>query len=450
MSAPARRILSPSQLNALARSMLEDSFGLVEVEGEISNFARPASGHLYFSLKDRHAQVRCALFRPKSQWLRFKPGDGMQVLGRGKLSLYEPRGDYQLILEHLEPAGEGALRLAFEALKAKLEAEGLFAMERKQAMPQRIRRIGLITSASGAAVHDVLSVIRRRFPLLEVELLPVPVQGADAPPRITAMLQQADASGRYDALLLTRGGGSLEDLAAFNDEGLARALAACRTFTVSAVGHEVDTSIADLAADLRCPTPSAAAEALAPDGAALRQRLRRIQMQLTGACQRRLRDGQQRLDRLQQRLEAQRPLRRLERQRALLDREAERLRAACTAQLKSRRGQLDQLEKRLQARHPSRQLTQAAQDLNSLRQRLQGSVATMAKRRALQLAQLGRTLEAVSPLATLHRGYAVLRRDGELIRSVRQVRSGDALHAQLADGVLALRALDTPERKTTP
>ncbi len=446
----ARRILSPSQLNALARSLLEDSFGLVEIEGEISNFARPASGHLYFSLKDRHAQVRCALFRPKSQWLRFKPADGMQVLGRGKLSLYEPRGDYQLILEHLEPAGEGALRLAFEALKAKLDAEGLFAAERKRPMPARIRHIGLLTSASGAAVHDVLTVLRRRFPLIEVDLIPVPVQGADAPSKIISMLRLADAGGRYDALLLTRGGGSLEDLAAFNDEALARCISSCQTFTVSAVGHEVDTSIADLVADLRCPTPTAAAEALTPDGTALMLHLRRVRGALTQACQRRLRDGAQRLDRLQQRLEAQRPLRRLQRQQSLLDREGARLRAACSALLRARSAHLTHLGKRLEVRHPRRQLDTLALRLSGIRQRLQGSVANLAKRRTLQLAQLGRTLEAVSPLATLHRGYAVLRRNGELVRSTRQVRGGDALQAQLADGELSLLAINPPDHDSTP
>jgi exodeoxyribonuclease VII large subunit len=436
-----RRVLTPSQLNALARSLLEDSFALVEVEGEISNLARPASGHLYFSLKDRNAQVRCALFRPKSQWLRFKPAEGMQVRVRGKLSLYEPRGDYQLLLEHLEPAGEGALRLAFEALKARLQAEGLFAAERKRALPTRIQRIGVLTSPTGAAVHDVLSVLQRRFPLLEVELLPVPVQGDGAAAQIRSMLERADRSRRYDVLLLTRGGGSLEDLAAFNDEALARAIAACRSVTVSAVGHEIDISIADFAADLRCPTPSAAAETLTPDAEVLRQRLRLGQRRLAATLRRSLRARAQHLDTLFQRIDAQRPVRRLQRQRENLQRQRARLESAMRQRRRSGERALAQLAGRLRGQHPARELAAAGQRLRTARQRLQGAVAGQAERRARHLAQLARTLEAVSPLRTLRRGYTVLQRNGKVIRAAREVSAGDTLQAQLAEGELSLKAL---------
>lgn len=435
------RVLTPSQLNALARSLLEDSFPLIEVEGEISNLAQPASGHLYFSLKDRNAQVRCALFRPKSQWLRFRPTEGMQVRVRGKLSLYEPRGDYQLLLEHMEPAGEGALRLAFEALKARLRAEGLFATERKRALPAHIERIGLLTSPSGAAVHDVLSVLRRRFPLLEVDLLPVPVQGDGAAAQIRSMLERADRSGRYDVLLLTRGGGSLEDLAAFNDEALARAIAGCRSCTVSAVGHEIDVSIADFAADLRCPTPSAAAEALTPDAEVLKQRLQLGRRRLDSALRRFLRARAQQLDTLFQRSEAQRPMRRLQRQRELLQRQHARLDSAIAQRLRASSRELAQLGGRLRGQHPARELAAAGQQLHAVRQRLLGAVARQAGRRAQQLAQLARTLEAVSPLRTLSRGYAVLRKGDKVIRAAREVRCGDTLQAHLAEGELSLKAL---------
>lgn len=441
MSANVQRILSPSQLNALARSLLEDSFPLVEVQGEISNFARPASGHLYFSLKDRSAQVRCALFRPKSQWLRFKPADGMQVVVRGRLSLYEPRGDYQLLLEHMEPLGEGALRQAFEALKAKLDAEGLFSPARKRPLPTSIRRLGVLTSPSGAAVHDVLSVLRRRFPLLEVDLLPIPVQGADAATQIRSMLERADASGRYDVLLLTRGGGSIEDLAAFNDESLARALAGCRTPTVSAVGHEIDFSITDFVADLRCPTPSAAAEALSPDRLALARRINHARQRLIDGNQRSLRQRAQRIDALLQRCEAQSPLRRLQRQRAGLESLGLRVQSAARTRLHTSRAALDRLHSRLQARHPAREVAARRHTLVAARMRLQAEVARQTRSRALQLAQLARTLEAVSPLRTLQRGYAVLRKDGELVRSARQVRQGDTIDALLGEGQLSLRAL---------
>ena len=265
---PSRHILTPSTLNRLVRDLLEDALPLVWIEGELSNVARPASGHLYFTLKDANAQVRCAMFRPKAIGLRFRPADGAHVLVRARVGLYEPRGEFQLVAEHMEPAGEGALQREFEQLKARLDAEGLFDRSRKRPLPAFARRIGVITSATGAAVRDVLSVLSRRWPLAEVDVLPVPVQGREAPPAIVSMLRRASASGRYDVLLLTRGGGSLEDLWAFNDEQVARAVHASAVPVVSAVGHEVDFSIADFVADLRAPTPSAAAELLVPDAAA--------------------------------------------------------------------------------------------------------------------------------------------------------------------------------------
>ena len=258
------RILTPSQLNTLARDLLEGAFPLVLVEGEIGNLSRPGSGHLYFTLKDARAQVRCALFKPKSQWLKFLPREGLKVVARGRLTLYEARGDYQLVCDSLEEAGEGALRRAFEELKAKLLAEGLFAPERKRPLPAFVRRLAVLTSPSGAVIRDIASVLRRRFPLVEVDLLPVPVQGEGAAAQVRAMLLRACACERYDVVLLARGGGSLEDLWAFNDEALARAIRACPVPVVSAVGHETDFTIADFAADLRAPTPSAAAELVVP------------------------------------------------------------------------------------------------------------------------------------------------------------------------------------------
>ncbi len=273
-------VLTPSQLNTLARDLLEGSFPLVWVEGELGNVSRPSSGHLYFVLKDERAQVRCAMFKPKSTWLKFIPREGLHVLARGRLTLYEARGEYQLVLDHMEEAGEGALRRAFEELRAKLAAEGLFDIERKRPLPRFAGRIGVITSPSGAAVRDVLSVLARRFPLVEAEVLPVQVQGASAAAQIVTMLQRAAASGRYDVLLLTRGGGSLEDLWSFNDERLARAIAASTVPVVSAVGHETDFSLSDFAADLRAPTPSVAAELLVPSRDDLVRRLRTLEARL--------------------------------------------------------------------------------------------------------------------------------------------------------------------------
>ena len=387
-------VLTPSQLNTLARSLLEDAFPLVWVEGELGNVSRPASGHLYFTLKDARAQVRGALFKPKSQWLKFVPREGLRVLARGRLTLYEARGEYQLVLDHMEEAGEGALRRSFEELKAKLAAEGLFASERKRPLPRFVRRLGVITSPTGAAVRDIVSVLGRRCPLLEVEILPVQVQGATAAAGIAGMLARAGASGRYDTLLIARGGGSLEDLWAFNDEALARAIAASPVPVVSAVGHETDFTLADFAADVRAPTPSVAAELLVPDRDELRRRVATLQARLHRQQRQQLRQAMQRADRAGLRLEAQRP-----------------------------RARLDLLCRR---------------QADSLR-RLGAAWQRRLEREQSRLRGLARSLETVSPLATVARGYALLQHeDGRLIRSTAQADVGDRVEARLADGPLKL------------
>ncbi|MBD8524332.1 exodeoxyribonuclease VII large subunit [Pseudomarimonas arenosa] len=438
-SEPASRLLTPTQLNALARSLLEDSFPLVEVLGEISNFACPSSGHLYFTLKDRNAQVRCAMFRQRSQWMRFKPENGQSVQVRGRLTLYEPRGDYQLVLEHMQPAGEGELLRAFQALKEKLQAEGLFDAERKKPIPTQIKRLGVLSSAGGAAIHDVLSVLRRRWPLLQVELLPIPVQGKDAPSQIGSMLTRADESQRYSVLLLTRGGGSLEDLAAFNDERLARTIAACVTPVVSAVGHEIDFTIADFVADLRCPTPSAAAETLSPDGQAIGRRIDELGTRAARSLRNRLQTAQQRLDHLQLRLRNQHPQARLQ---LALDR-GRALHARITKlgeQVISRQQQhLNQLLARLSAKAPGAQLGLQRRRVDLALHTLQAQVRLQLQRAQRSTQALGRTLHAVSPLATLDRGYAILADSERTLRSVASIKVNDPLRARLADGELGLR-----------
>ncbi|HVI58397.1 MAG TPA: exodeoxyribonuclease VII large subunit [Luteimonas sp.] len=440
MPAPADNVLSPSQLNALARSLLEDSFPLVLVEGEICNLARPASGHVYLTLKDARAQVRCALFRPKSQWLNFQPRDGMRVLARGRLTLYEARGDYQLILDSLEEAGEGALRRAFEQLKAKLQAEGLFDEARKRPLPAWVRRLGVLTSPSGAAVRDVLSVLGRRFPLLEVEVLPVPVQGATAAAQIAAMLQRAGASGRFDALLLARGGGSLEDLWAFNDEALARAIAAAPVPVVSAVGHETDFTLADFAADLRAPTPSVAAELLVPERADLTARLRALDRRVQASHLHRLRNAMQRADRAALRLNALRPQARLQQLRTRQQVAMQRLAQAFRARDERNRARLRHAEAVLRATQPRRRLATLRERLATLQPRPQAAIARQLQREALRLRGLARSLEACSPLATVARGYAILQHeDGRVVRVVGDARPGERLEARLADGSLRVR-----------
>lgn len=439
-AAPPRHILTPSTLNRLVRGLLEDALPLVWIEGELSNVARPVSGHLYFTLKDSSAQVRCAMFRPKSTALRFKPADGMQVLLRARVGLYEPRGEFQLVAEHMEPAGEGALQREFERLKAQLGAEGLFDAARKRPLPRYARRIGVITSATGAAIRDVLSVLARRWPLAEVDVLPVPVQGREAPPAIVAMLKKASASARYDVLLLTRGGGSLEDLWAFNDEAVARAIHASAVPVVSAVGHEVDFSIADFVADLRAPTPSAAAELLVPDAQATLRHLRQLRQRLALFEQRRLQSLTQRVDHLLARLQAQRPQARLSRDRERLAHLRHRLLTVLREHQQRDRIRLDRLHGRLLARHPQQQLPLLQRRLAEQSQRLRQAIARQLERDRHALQQAARTLHAVSPLATLERGYAILfDADSKVLRSAQGVESGDALRARLADGELTLR-----------
>jgi exodeoxyribonuclease VII large subunit len=437
-----RHVLTPSSLNRLVRDLLGDVFPLVWIEGELSNVAKPASGHLYFTLKDNGAQVRCAMFKPKAGMLRFRPVDGMQVLLRAKVGLYEPRGEFQLVAESMELAGEGALQREFEQLKARLDAEGLFAQARKRQLPRYARRIGVITSATGAAVRDVLSVLGRRWPLAEVEVLPVPVQGREAPPAIAAMLRKASASGRYDVLLLTRGGGSLEDLWAFNDEAVARAIHASAVPVVSAVGHEIDFSIADFVADLRAPTPSAAAELLVPDAVTVGRHLQQLQQRMVTSQQRQLQAQAQRVDHLLARLQTQRPQVRLARDRERLLHLQHRLSVVLREQSQLRQTRLERLHARLLAQHPRTQWSLLARRLAEQDQRLRRAITYTLERQQTALRHAGHALHAISPLATLERGYAILFDEtGQVVRSVAAVSEGDTVNARVSDGELSLRVL---------
>ncbi len=436
----AREILTPSALNQLVRDLLEDALPRIWIEGELSNVARPASGHLYFTLKDAGAQVRCAMFKPKSTWLKFRPEAGMQVLIRGRVSLYAPRGDYQLIVDHMEESGEGALRRAFEQLKARLQAEGLFDEARKRPLPRFPRRIGVITSASGAAIHDVLSVLARRFALADVEVLPVPVQGREAPPAIESMLRRASASGRYDVLLLTRGGGSLEDLMAFNDEAVARAVHASAVPVVSAVGHEVDFSIADFVADLRAPTPSAAAELLVPDSRDLLEHLQRQLERLRLLQQRRLQHHAQALDQAMTRLQAQRPQQRLVQGSERLQALQSRLVRCIRSNLRDHVAHTDRTVERLRSVHPNRRLPILRERAREQHRRLRAAIAHELDRRQRECMAARRALNAVNPLAVLDRGYAILfDADGRTVRSAQGVAADAILEARLSDGILKLR-----------
>jgi len=435
-----REVLTVSQLNGRARVLLEDVFRSVWVEGEISNLARPASGHMYFTLKDSGAQVRCALFRQSATRVRQALRDGLAVRVRGKVSLFEGRGDYQLILDTVEPAGDGALRLAFEALKEKLGAEGLFSAERKKPLPAHPQRIGVITSPTGAVIRDIISVFGRRAPQVELNLIPTAVQGREAIAQIVRAIRLADGLG-FDALILARGGGSLEDLWCFNEEAVARAVAACVTPIVSAVGHETDVSISDFVADVRAPTPSAAAELLAPDSSGIRQRLDGLQRRLLLRMQNRLSHDRLRLDSLTRRL--RHPGERLRQQAQRLDDLDMRLRRAFLLSLNKRRERLARAETRLAAQHPGRNLKLLAQRLDSLAERLPRAMRELLKDRRQRFQAQLQTLQVVSPLATLARGYSILLDDqGQAIRSAEQTRNGQRLTARLDQGELLVRVED--------
>jgi exodeoxyribonuclease VII large subunit len=436
-----RDVYTVSRLNSEIRAVLEGSFPLLWVAGEISNLATPRSGHLYFSLKDDHAQVRCALFRNRRLLLRFEPDNGDQVVARVRVGLYEPRGEFQLIVEHLEPAGAGAAQRAFEQLKAKLQAEGLFDAARKRDLPAFPRRLGVITSPSGAAIRDVLKVLRRRSPHLPVLVFPAQVQGAAAAGELRAALDLAVRRRDCDVLLLTRGGGSVEDLAAFNDERLARAIAASPIPVVSAVGHEIDFTISDLVADRRAPTPSAAAELIGPDSEALALRLDRLAQAARRTTQRRQEQARQRLAVVGARLQRVAPLNRLRQQQQMLDTLDLRLGRALRRQLAARSERVGALHRRLAGQSPRQRLGFAGQRLGALPERLRQAWGNAARQRAQRLQALSRQLQAVSPLATLQRGYAVMRRPdtGEVVGGVDGVEQGDSLRALLADGELDVR-----------
>ncbi|HEY1772298.1 MAG TPA: exodeoxyribonuclease VII large subunit [Gammaproteobacteria bacterium] len=433
---PERRILSVSDLNRAARGLLEGGFPLLWVEGEISNLARPASGHLYFSLKDSQAQVRCALFKNRGQLLRFKPADGMKVLVRGRVSLYEPRGDYQFIAEHMEDAGHGALQRAFEELKAKLAAEGLFDPALKRPLPEVPRCIGVITSPSGAALHDILTVIRRRYPLARVILYPTPVQGEGAAAKIATMIATASERAECDVLILARGGGSLEDLWAFNGEPVARAIRACRIPLVSGVGHEIDFTIADFAADLRAPTPTGAAELVTPDISEWQRRLAQREERLLQNQLRLLQDLRRRLAWCGERLQQLHPSRILRDRSQRLDELQMRLGRYARSHLRHERTRLTGLQVALYAHSPMQQLRRASDQLTALDVRLRGAARAQMTHVANRLALSMRALDAVSPLATLNRGYAIVSdaTTGTTLSHVSAARPGQTVRTRLADG----------------
>ncbi|MCU7796719.1 MAG: exodeoxyribonuclease VII large subunit [Candidatus Thiodiazotropha sp. (ex Myrtea spinifera)] len=448
-NSPKRDIYSVSRLVRETRAVLEGSFPLLWISGEISNLAQPASGHIYFSLKDEVAQVRCAMFRMKRQRLRFRPENGQQVLIRARISLYEARGEFQLIVEHMEPSGEGALRLAFEQLKEKLAAEGLFDTEKKRSLPVIPKQIGIITSPSGAAIRDLLSVLKRRFPALPVIIYPVQVQGEEAPGQIIRKLQLANQRMECDVLILSRGGGSLEDLQAFNDEAVARAIHDSQIPVVCGVGHEIDFTIADFVADQRAPTPSAAAELVAPDQQAWRQGLLLLSQRLNRHQTRKLQQLRDLFTGVEKRLHKQHPMQRLQQSSQRLDELGQRLRQGMHLRLLQQSRGLEQLQARLAGQSPTRRLERLAVTQQQLNERLQRTMTQRLEKARNRLGQLARDLHTLSPLNTLGRGYAIVSRseDGRIVRSYKEVKHGEHVTARLSQGKLICQILDTENGK---
>jgi exodeoxyribonuclease VII large subunit len=444
-----RDVYTVSRLNREVRVLLERGFGTVWLEAEISNFARPGSGHWYFSLKDAGAQVRCAMFRQRNLLCTATPKDGQKVLVRARLGLYEPRGEYQLIVDHLEDAGFGALQRQFDELRTRLAAEGLFAAERKRSLPTLPRRIGVITSPTGAAVRDILHVLARRFPAIPVLIYPVPVQGAQAAADISAALRLASRRAECDVLILARGGGSLEDLWAFNDEGLARAIVACTLPIITGIGHEVDFTIADFAADVRAPTPSAAAELAVPDAAEWLESLARSFIRLERCMRRRLDEDRRRLTWLAGRAGRLSPSAQLRQQAQRLDEFDERLVRALRSRLSASRERLRWLSGRAAQASPATRLAHRAGQFDALAQRLARSGARVVERGRERLTLLMRTLNAVSPLATLERGYAIVTSpEGAVLRDAAEAPPGTVVEARLASG--RLRATVTESSPEAP
>ena len=431
------QVYSVSELNRLARQLLEQDLPRMWVSGEISNLARPASGHLYFSLKDERAQIRCALFKGASRGLDFVPANGMQVLVRGRVSLYEPRGDYQLIADHLEAAGEGLLRRRLEELKQKLAAAGLFDADRKQPLPALPTSIGVITSPSGAAVRDILHILKRRFPAIPVIIYPVQVQGEQAKFDIARAFETATRRAECEVLILARGGGSLEDLWAFNEEIVAQAIAACPIPVVSGVGHEIDFTIADLVADVRAPTPSGAAELVVPDSRDWLRHLQALERRAALASARTLATTHARQQQLAARLARCHPGYQLRQNAQRLDELRHQLSAALGNRLALDALRIDNALHRLQRVSPVMQLRLAAERITAIRQRLVAAIRVGLAADGSRLAVLSGRLQTVSPLSTLERGYAlVLDAGGNVVRSAKQLKPGDEISARLADGIV--------------
>ena len=429
----SRDIYTVSRLNREVRTILETAFPLLWIEAELSNFARPASGHWYFSLKDEAAQVKCAMFKNRNQLVKVLPANGKQVLVRARIGLYEPRGDYQLIIEHMEEAGDGALRKQFDFLKNKLGEEGLFDSVNKQQIPENVTKVGIITSPTGAVVHDILTTLQRRYPMQSTIIYPTPVQGKGACNKIAAAINKANARKEVDVLLVARGGGALEDLWEFNEEIVARAIYESKIPVVTGVGHEVDFTIADFVADQRAATPTAAAELISPDRYQQLEKLTSYKSRLVGLIEKNLQQKQQQVDWLSKRI--RHPKERLQ----ILKQKIEQLNQRNIRSLESifsdTRYKLELLSARVMQHEPSQRIQQLILRYKNINQRFQRASKQAITNKRQKLSHLIHTLDALSPLHTLKRGYAIVKdENNNIISQSKKVKVGHKVKTELNQG----------------
>ena len=444
----ADNIYSVSQLNQSVRLMLENQLGAVWLTGEISNFSQPVSGHWYLSLKDENAQVRCAMFRMKNLRVSFRPTNGMQVLVRANVSLYEPRGDYQLIIESMHLAGEGLLMQQFEALKLKLAAEGLFAQHLKKNLPHFSKAVGIITSKTGAALQDILHILQRRDPSLKIIIYPTAVQGKDAATDIAQMIELANQRQEVDVLIVGRGGGSLEDLWCFNEEIVARAIFHSHLPVISAVGHETDVTIADFVADVRAPTPSAAAELVSRNQTELLQQLQYRRQRLEIALDRLFAEKQQKLRHLSLRLHNQHPQAQLRIQQQLITQLSHRLQQSLRHRWQKKAENLTALSMRLYKNPLPLRIQQYEQQLAQLKVRLNSHMNLTLSLQQKQLSHLCGKLDSLSPLKVLARGYSITQNQQNFtIRSIKDVNVGEHIKTRLTDGNIISQVIRLEEKE---
>ena len=429
-------VYTVSELNQDVRTLLERGFPKLWLEGEISNFACPSSGHWYFSLKDSRAQVRCAMFKGKNRSTGFTPDQGDHVLVKARISLYEARGEYQLIIDAMEEAGSGALQREFEALKKKLQSEGLFENAVKKPLPDLPNQIAVVTSPTGAAVRDILSVLKRRFPAVPVLICPVMVQGESAAQQISEAIKTVDESGLCDVIIVARGGGSLEDLWSFNEEIVARSIFHCQTPVISAVGHEIDFTIADFVADVRAATPSAAAELVVPDANEIIEQLEKRQKQIMQLMRNKVNEEQRIFESLSKRLKH--PARQLSEFSQQLDELEMRLVTALKHRLNYKQNDLKTLTNRLLFQNPQTEIINTRKHLVFLRKSLNSTIKFNLHKKKSELESAAGNLNIVSPLATLNRGYAIVSQpeDQQIVRSYSDVKPNDEIEVRIANGQL--------------